>query len=159
MTYKVGHGFDVHPLVKDRRCIIGGVEIKYTRGLLGHSDADVLIHAIADAILGALGEGDIGHFFSDKDPVNKGIDSKIILKKIQSLMLDACFKVGNIDATIICEEPKIAPYIKEMKKNIAQTLDCDISQINIKATTTEKLGYLGRGEGIAAHVICLIEKN
>ena len=159
MTYKVGHGFDVHPLVKDRRCIIGGVEIKYTRGLLGHSDADVLIHAIADAILGALGEGDIGHFFSDKDPVNKGIDSKIILKKIQSLMLDACFKVGNIDATIICEEPKIAPYIKEMKKNIAQTLDCDISQINIKATTTEKLGYLGRGEGIAVHVICLIEKN
>jgi len=159
MTYKVGHGFDVHPLVKDRRCIIGGVEIKYTRGLLGHSDADVLIHAIADAILGALGEGDISHFFSDKDPINKGIDSKIILKKIQSLMLDACFKVGNIDATIICEEPKIAPYIKEMKKNIAQTLDCDISQINIKATTTEKLGYLGRGEGIAAHVICLIEKN
>jgi len=159
MTYKVGHGFDVHPLVKDRRCIIGGVEIKYTRGLLGHSDADVLIRAIADAILGALGEGDIGHFFSDKDPVHKGIDSKIILKKIQSLMLDACFKVGNIDATIICEEPKIAPYIKEMKKNIAQTLDCDISQINIKATTTEKLGYLGRGEGIAAHVICLIEKN
>ena len=159
MTYKVGHGFDVHPLVKDRRCIIGGVEIKYTRGLLGHSDADVLIHAIADAILGALGEGDIGHFFSDKDPVHKGIDSKIILKKIQSLMVDACFKVGNIDATIICEEPKIAPYIKEMKKNIAQTLDCDISQINIKATTTEKLGYLGRGEGIAAHVICLIEKN
>ena len=159
MTYKVGHGFDVHPLVKDRRCIIGGVEIKYTRGMLGHSDADVLIHAIADAILGALGEGDIGHFFSDKDPVHKGIDSKIILKKIQSLMLDACFKVGNIDATIICEEPKIAPYIKEMKKNIAQTLDCDISQINIKATTTEKLGYLGRGEGIAAHVICLIEKN
>ena len=159
MTYKVGHGFDVHPLVKDRRCIIGGVEIKYTRGLLGHSDADVLIHAIADAILGALGEVDIGHFFSDKDPVHKGIDSKIILKKIQSLMLDACFKVGNIDATIICEEPKIAPYIKEMKKNIAQTLDCDISQINIKATTTEKLGYLGRGEGIAAHVICLIEKN
>jgi 2-C-methyl-D-erythritol 2,4-cyclodiphosphate synthase len=159
MTYKVGHGFDVHPLVKDRRCIIGGVEIKYTRGLLGHSDADVLIHAIADAILGALGEGDIGHFFSDKDPVHKGIDSKITLKKIQSLMLDACFKVGNIDATIICEEPKIAPYIKEMKKNIAQTLDCDISQINIKATTTEKLGYLGRGEGIAAHVICLIEKN
>ena len=159
MTYKVGHGFDVHPLVKDRRCIIGGVEIKYTRGLLGHSDADVLIHAIADAILGALGEGDIGHFFSDKDPVHKGIDSKIILKKIQSLMLDACFKVGNIDATIICEEPKIAPYIKEMKKNIAQTLDCDISQINIKATTTEKLGYRGRGEGIAAHVICLIEKN
>lgn len=159
MTYKVGHGFDVHPLVKDRRCIIGGVEIKYTSGLLGHSDADVLIHAIADAILGALGEGDIGHFFSDKDPVHKGIDSKIILKKIQSLMLDACFKVGNIDATIICEEPKIAPYIKEMKKNIAQTLDCDISQINIKATTTEKLGYLGRGEGIAAHVICLIEKN
>ena len=159
MTYKVGHGFDVHPLVKDRRCIIGGVEIKYTRGLLGHSDADVLIHAIADAILGALGEGDIGHFFSDEDPVHKGIDSKIILKKIQSLMLDACFKVGNIDATIICEEPKIAPYIKEMKKNIAQTLDCDISQINIKATTTEKLGYLGRGEGIAAHVICLIEKN
>ena len=149
----------MHPLVKDRRCIIGGVEIKYTRGLLGHSDADVLIHAIADAILGALGEGDIGHFFSDKDPVHKGIDSKIILKKIQSLMLDACFKVGNIDATIICEEPKIAPYIKEMKKNIAQTLDCDISQINIKATTTEKLGYLGRGEGIAAHVICLIEKN
>ena len=157
MTYKVGHGFDVHTLVKDRRCIIGGVEIKYTRGLLGHSDADALLHALADAILGALGEGDIGHFFSDKDPVHKGIDSKIILKKIQSLMLDACFKVGNIDATIICEEPKIAPYIKEMKKNIAQTLDCDISQINIKATTTEKLGYLGRGEGIAAHVICLIE--
>jgi len=159
MIYKVGHGFDVHPLVKDRRCIIGGVEIKYTRGLLGHSDADVLIHAIADAILGALGKGDIGHFFSDKDPLNKGIDSKIILKKIQSLMLDACFKVGNIDATIICEEPKIAPYINAMKKNIAQTLECDISQINIKATTTERLGYLGRGEGIAAHVICLIEKN
>ena len=159
MTYKVGHGFDVHPLVKDRRCIIGGVEIKYTRGLLGHSDADVLIHAIADAILGALGKGDIGHFFSDKDPLNKGIDSKIILKKIQFLMLDACFKVGNIDATIICEEPKIAPYINAMKKNIAQTLECDISQINIKATTTERLGYLGRGEGIAAHVICLIEKN
>jgi len=159
MIYKVGHGFDVHPLVKDRRCIIGGVEIKYTRGLLGHSDADVLIHAIADAILGALGKGDIGHFFSDKDPLNKGIDSKIILKKIQFLMLDACFKVGNIDATIICEEPKIAPYINAMKKNIAQTLECDISQINIKATTTERLGYLVRGEGIAAHVICLIEKN
>jgi len=157
MVNKVGHGFDVHPLVKGRKCIIGAVEIDHTLGLDGHSDADVLIHAIADAFLGALGKGDIGHFFSDKDPKNKGLDSRVILMRIQEMMSEMKFKVSNVDATIMCEQPKISPHIFKMQKNIASLLKCDSNQINIKATTTEKLGYLGREEGIAAHAICLIE--
>lgn len=156
---KIGHGFDVHRLIKGRKCIIGGVEIDFPLGLDGHSDADVLIHAISDSILGAVGRGDIGQHFSDQDPLNKDMDSRVFLKKIQNMISDDNYKIGNIDATIICEQPKIFPYIENMKINIANDLKCDQSKINIKATTTEKLGFIGRGEGIAAQAVCLLEKN
>ncbi|QDC91204.1 2-C-methyl-D-erythritol 2,4-cyclodiphosphate synthase [Candidatus Methylopumilus universalis] len=154
---KVGQGFDVHQLVSGRRCIIGGVEIPFHKGLDGHSDADVLLHAIADAILGAAGLGDIGQHFPNTDPSIKDIDSRDILKKVILLIQEKKYSIINIDATVICELPKLAPYIDRMKNNIA--LDCrlDIKAVNVKATTTETLGFTGRGEGIAAQAICLIE--
>jgi 2-C-methyl-D-erythritol 2,4-cyclodiphosphate synthase len=159
MTIKVGQGFDVHQLVSGRRCIIGGVEIPFHKGLDGHSDADVLLHAIADAILGAAGLGDIGQHFPNTDPSIKAIDSRDILKKVILLIQEKKYSIINIDATVICELPKLAPYIDRMKNNIA--LDCrlDIKAVNVKATTTETLGFTGRGEGIAAQAICLIESQ
>jgi 2-C-methyl-D-erythritol 2,4-cyclodiphosphate synthase len=159
MMIKVGQGFDVHQLVRGRRCIIGGVEIPFHKGLDGHSDADVLLHAIADAILGAAGLGDIGQHFPNTDPSIKDIDSRDILKKVILLIQEKKYSIINIDATVICELPKLAPYIDRMKNNIA--LDCrlDIKAVNVKATTTETLGFTGRGEGIAAQAICLIESQ
>ena len=159
MTIKVGQGFDVHQLVSGRKCIIGGVEIPFHKGLDGHSDADVLLHAIADAILGAAGLGDIGQHFPNTDPSIKDIDSRDILKKVILLIQEKKYSIINIDATVICELPKLAPYIDRMKNNIALDCGLDIKAVNVKATTTETLGFTGRGEGIAAQAICLIESQ
>jgi len=156
---KVGQGFDVHQLVSGRRCIIGGVEIPFHKGLDGHSDADVLLHAIADAILGAAGLGDIGQHFPNTDPSIKDIDSRDILKKVILLIQEKKYSIINIDATVICELPKLAPFIDRMKNNIALDCHLDIQAVNVKATTTETLGFTGRGEGIAAQAICLIESQ
>jgi 2-C-methyl-D-erythritol 2,4-cyclodiphosphate synthase len=159
MMIKVGQGFDVHQLVSGRRCIIGGVEIPFHKGLDGHSDADVLLHAIADAILGAAGLGDIGQHFPNTDPSIKDIDSRDILKKVILLIQEKKYSIINIDATVICELPKLAPFIDRMKNNIALDCGLDIKAVNVKATTTETLGFTGRGEGIAAQAICLIESQ
>ena len=159
MMIKVGQGFDVHQLVSGRKCIIGGVEIPFHKGLDGHSDADVLLHAIADAILGAAGLGDIGQHFPNTDPSIKDIDSRDILKKVILLIQEKKYSIINIDATVICELPKLAPYIDHMKNNIALDCHLDIQAVNVKATTTETLGFTGRGEGIAAQAICLIESQ
>jgi 2-C-methyl-D-erythritol 2,4-cyclodiphosphate synthase len=156
---KVGQGFDVHQLVSGRKCIIGGVEIPFDKGLDGHSDADVLLHAISDAILGAAGLGDIGKHFPNTDPSIKNIDSRNILKKIVLLLHEKKYSIINIDATVICELPKLTPYIDRMKNNIASDCNIEINAVNIKATTTETLGFTGRGEGIAAQAICLVESN
>ena len=156
---KVGQGFDVHQLVNGRKCIIGGVEIPFEKGLDGHSDADVLLHAISDAILGAAGLGDIGKHFPNTDPSIKNIDSRNILKKIVLLLHEKKYSIINIDATVICELPKLTPYIDRMKNNIASDCNIEINAVNIKATTTETLGFTGRGEGIAAQASCLVESN
>ncbi|MBM3360290.1 MAG: 2-C-methyl-D-erythritol 2,4-cyclodiphosphate synthase [Betaproteobacteria bacterium] len=156
---KVGQGFDVHQLVNGRKCIIGGVDIPFSKGLDGHSDADVLLHAISDAILGAAALGDIGKHFPNTDPLIKDINSREILKKVISLLQQKKYSIVNIDATVICELPKLIPYIDQIKKNIASDCNIDINRINVKATTTETLGFTGRGEGIAAQAICLIESN
>jgi 2-C-methyl-D-erythritol 2,4-cyclodiphosphate synthase len=156
---KVGQGFDVHQLVNGRKCIIGGVDIPFSKGLDGHSDADVLLHAISDAILGAAALGDIGKHFPNTDPLIKDINSREILKKVISLLQQKKYSIVNIDATVICELPKLTPYIDQIKKNIASDCNVDIDRINVKATTTETLGFTGRGEGIAAQAICLIESN
>ena len=156
---KVGQGFDVHQLVSGRKCIIGGVEIPFDKGLDGHSDADVLLHAISDAILGAAGLGDIGKHFPNTDPSIKNIDSRNILKKVVLVLHEKKYSIINIDATVICELPKLTPYIDHMKNNIASDCNIEINAVNIKATTTETLGFTGRGEGIAAQAICLVESN
>ena len=158
-TFRVGHGFDVHPLVVGRSLIIAGVKIDYERGLLGHSDADVLLHAISDALLGAAGMGDIGRHFPDSDARYKGIDSRELLRIVASKIAAEGFTVGNVDATIIAQAPRMAPHIGAMVANIAADLGIDASQVNIKATTTEKLGFTGRGEGIAAEVVCLLNRE
>ena len=155
---RVGQGFDVHQLVDGRKLIMGGVEIPYERGLLGHSDADVLLHAISDALLGAAALGDIGRHFSDSDPRYKGIDSRHLLREVMQLVKDKGYGVVNLDATIIAEAPKMAPYIAQMVANIAADLEVAADCVNVKATTTEKLGFTGRGEGIAAQAVCLIAK-
>lgn len=155
---RVGQGFDVHELVEGRRCIIGGVDIPFEQGLLGHSDADVLLHAISDAILGALGMGDIGKHFPDTDQAFKDADSYLLLVQVWKLAKDAGYKLGNIDSTIIAQKPKMAPYIPAMVERIANALEAELSKVNVKATTTEQLGFTGRGEGIAAQsVVCLIK--
>ena len=154
--FRIGHGFDVHQLVLGRALIIGGVTIKYERGLLGHSDADVLLHAIADALLGAAGLGDIGKHFPDTDFRYKGIDSRELLRHVAMKIGEAGYVVGNVDATIIAQMPMMAPHIPTMVSNIAVDLGVKSSQVNIKATTTEKLGFTGRGEGIAAEAVCLL---
>ncbi|MDG1073773.1 MAG: 2-C-methyl-D-erythritol 2,4-cyclodiphosphate synthase [Methylophilaceae bacterium] len=153
---RIGHGFDVHRLVKGRPCIIGGVTIAYDKGLDGHSDADVLLHAICDALLGAAALGDIGKHFPPSDHRYKDIDSRHLLRAVVALLTSQAYKVSNIDATVICEAPKLGPHIAQMCANIAQDCDVEANQVNIKATTTEKLGFTGRGEGIAAEAVCLI---
>lgn len=155
-SFRVGHGFDVHQLVEGRALIIGGVKIDYERGLLGHSDADVLLHAVCDALLGAAGLGDIGKHFPDSDARFKGIDSRELLRHVATKIAASGFTVGNIDATIIAQAPKMAPHIAAMVANIAADLGIDVSQVNVKATTTEKLGFTGRGEGVAAEAVCLL---
>lgn len=156
---RVGQGFDVHQLVAGRKLIVGGVDIPYERGLLGHSDADVLLHAICDALLGAAGLGDIGCHFPDTDPRYRGIDSRRLLREVVRLLKANGYSVANLDATIIAQAPKMAPYIAQMVANIAADLDVAADCVNIKATTTEKLGFTGRGEGVAAQAVCLIEKK
>jgi len=156
---RVGQGFDVHALVADRKLILGGVEIPHRLGLLGHSDADVLIHAICDALLGAVGMGDIGHHFPDSDDSYAGIDSCKLLAHVMQLLRSDGWQLGNIDATIIAQQPKIAPFIASMRDRLAQVMTVDSDQINIKATTTEKLGFCGREEGIAAQAVALIQRQ
>ena len=153
---RIGHGFDVHRLVVGRKCIIGGVEIAHDKGLDGHSDADVLLHAICDALLGAAALGDIGKHFPPTDARYKGINSRELLRHVIDLIKNKGFKVGNIDATMICEAPKLAPYTAQMCANIAADCGVEVTQINVKATTTEKLGFTGRGEGIAAEAVCIL---
>ena len=155
---RVGQGFDVHQLVIGRKCIIGGVDVPFEKGLEGHSDADVLLHAICDALLGAAGLGDIGKYFPPNDTQYKGINSRDLLRHVVALLKLQGYVVGNIDSTVICERPKLSPYTAEMCANIAKDCAVDIEAINVKATTTEKLGFTGRGEGIAAEAICLITK-
>ncbi len=153
---RIGMGYDVHRLAENRRLIMGGVEIPYEKGLLGHSDADVLLHAIMDALLGAAALGDIGKHFPDSDPAYKGISSMELLRHVNDLLLDNRFLIENIDATIIAQEPKMRPYIDTMRENIANTLGIDISQVSVKATTEEGLGFTGSREGIAANAICML---
>lgn len=153
---RVGMGYDVHRLVEGRELIMGGVNIPYEKGLLGHSDADVLLHAIMDALLGAAALGDIGKHFPDSDPAYKGISSILLLEKVGELLTGEGYFVGNIDATIIAQAPKMRPYIDQMRENIAKALDVDVSCINVKATTEEGLGFTGTGEGISAQAICML---
>lgn len=153
---RIGHGYDVHQLVAGRKLVMGGVEISHDKGLLGHSDADVLLHAICDALLGAAALGDIGKHFADTDAKYKNIDSRILLREVLRLINQAGFRVGNVDATIIAQAPKMAPHISRMVENIAADLSVPINAINVKATTTEKLGFAGRGEGIAAEAVALL---
>lgn len=155
---RIGQGYDVHKLVEGRRLILGGVDIPYEKGLLGHSDADVLVHAVMDALLGAAALGDIGRHFPDNSDDFKNISSLILLDKVFHLLKDKGYTTINIDATVIAQRPKLASHIDDMRKNIANALQCDVDQINIKATTEEGLGFTGTGEGIAAQAVCLIEK-
>lgn len=155
---RIGMGYDVHRLTEDRKLVLGGVEIPYEKGLLGHSDADVLLHAVMDALLGAAALGDIGKHFPDTDPAYKGISSILLLKHVGGLLRSNGWKIGNIDATVIAHRPKLAPYIRNMCENIAEALDIDIDQINVKATTEEGLGFTGEGLGIASNAICIVEK-
>ena len=155
---RIGHGYDVHAFAENRRCIIGGVDIPYEKGLLGHSDADVLLHAISDSLLGAAAMGDIGKHFPDTDPEFEGADSIVLLKYVVKLISEKGYKVNNIDATVIAQAPKMAPHIEQMRRNIADALQVDVDCVNVKATTEEKLGFTGRKEGISAHCVCLLEK-
>lgn len=154
---RIGHGYDVHRLVEDRKLILGGVDIPYEKGLLGHSDADVLLHAVSDALLGAAALGDIGKHFPDTDPAFKGADSRVLLRRVIALIKEKGYNVGNIDCTVIAQKPKLKDYIDTMRKNIADDCDVDITCINVKATTEEKLGFTGDGSGISAHAVCIIE--
>lgn len=153
---RIGMGYDVHRLTEDRKLIIGGVEIPYEKGLLGHSDADVLLHAVMDALLGAAALGDIGKHFPDTDPAYKGVSSMVLMEKVAALLEENCFLVENVDATIIAQAPKMRPYIDTMRKNIADALGIQIEQVNVKATTEEGLGFTGSGEGISAQAICML---
>lgn len=155
---RIGHGYDVHRLAEGRALILGGVKIPYQKGLLGHSDADVLIHAIMDACLGALALGDIGRHFPDTDEKYRGADSIELLKQVKVLIYQAGYKLSNLDATILAQAPKLAPFISEMRSKIAEALSCDIGAISIKATTEEGLGFTGEGDGIAVHAVCLLEQ-
>ncbi len=153
---RIGHGFDVHRLVPDRPLVLGGVTIPYEYGLLGHSDADVLLHAVSDAILGALGLGDIGRYFPDTDPSYKGINSMLLLEHVVGLAQTRKYRVSNLDTTIVAQRPKLASYVSEMVINLAKVCQIPSGSVNVKATTTEELGYTGRGEGISAHAVVLM---
>lgn len=154
---RIGHGYDVHKLTTGRKCIIGGVEIPHETGLLGHSDADVLLHAIMDALLGAAALGDIGHLFPDNDPKYAGADSLRLLQEVYTILTEHGWKLGNLDATIIAQAPKMAPYIDQMRQNIASALHATLGQVSVKATTEEGLGFTGAKEGIAVHAVCLLD--
>ena len=154
---RIGHGYDVHKLVEGRKLIVGGVKIPHEKGLLGHSDADVLLHAVSDALLGAAALGDIGCLFPDNDPKFEGADSLILLKEVVAVLKKSGSKVGNIDCTLIAQRPKMRPHIDAMRKNIADACEVSVDCISVKATTEEKLGFTGREEGISAHAVCLIE--
>ena len=156
---RIGHGYDVHRLVEGRKLIIGGVDIPHEKGLLGHSDADVLAHAISDALLGALALGDIGHLFPDNDPAYKGADSLWLMSQIVPLIKNAGYRISNVDSTVIAQAPKLAPHIAKMRENIAKTLGVDTDAVSIKATTEEGLGFSGEKLGIAAHAVCLLIKE
>jgi 2-C-methyl-D-erythritol 2,4-cyclodiphosphate synthase len=156
---RTGHGFDVHAFAENRKLILGGAEIPYDRGLAGHSDADVLLHAICDALLGAAGLGDIGRHFPDSDAAFAGIDSRILLRRVVVQLQQRGWRIGNVDATIIAQAPKMAPHIARMTAHIASDLGIGIDRVNVKATTTEKLGFTGRGEGIAAEAVCLLLRD
>ena len=155
---RIGHGYDVHRLVEGRKLILGGVEIPFEKGLDGHSDADVLVHAVMDALLGAAALGDIGKLFPDNDDAYLGADSVELLKKVRDVLQEHGWKPGNLDATVIAQRPKLAPYIDTMRKQIADALETDVGSVSVKATTEERLGFTGSGEGIAAHAVCLIER-
>lgn len=154
---RIGHGYDVHQLTEGRKLILGGVDIPYEKGLLGHSDADVLTHAIMDALLGAAALGDIGKLFPDTDPAYAGADSLMLLERVRERLSKAGYRVGNIDATILAQRPKLAPHIPQMRANLADRLEIEVDQVSIKATTEEGLGFTGTGEGMAAHAVCLLE--
>lgn len=155
---RIGHGYDVHRLVEGRRLILGGVEVPFDKGLLGHSDADVLTHAVMDALLGAAGLGDIGRHFPDTDPAYAGADSLKLLDYVVELLEAQGWKVGNVDATILAQRPKLAPHLEQMRENLAARMKVEPEQVNVKATTEEKLGFTGAEEGIAAHAVCLLER-
>ena len=156
---RIGHGYDVHRLTEDRKLILGGVEIEYDKGLLGHSDADVLIHAVIDSLLGAAGLGDIGRHFPDSDEQYRGISSVLLLETVKEKLEVAGYCIENLDVTVIAQKPKLGKYIPEMEKNIAEALEVDFGQVNIKATTEEGLGFTGSGDGIAAHAVCLLKRK
>ena len=155
---RIGHGYDVHKLVEGRDLILGGVKIDHSLGLLGHSDADVLLHAVSDALLGAAGLGDIGKHFPDTDPQYKGADSLKLLEIVAQRVQEAGYRVSNIDVTMIAQRPKLRPHIEQMEKNIAAAVGVDVSRVNVKATTEEKLGFTGSGEGMACHAVCLLDE-
>lgn len=155
---RIGHGYDVHRLVEGRKLILGGCEIPYEKGLMGHSDADVLCHAVMDALLGALALGDIGRHFPDNDPKYQNADSMKLLDTVMNVLAQSGYSVSNVDATVIAQRPKLAPYMDEIRQNLAKGLQVDLSQVNVKATTEESLGFTGRGEGISAHAVCLLKK-
>lgn len=155
---RIGHGYDVHRLVEGRRCIIGGVDIPHEKGLLGHSDADVLLHAIMDAVLGAMAAGDIGKLFPDSDPAYKGADSLALTRRVAEVMGERGYRLGNLDATVIAQAPKLAPHIPAMRERIAEAFGVGVDRVSVKATTEERLGFTGSGEGIAAHAVCLLEE-
>lgn len=156
---RIGHGYDVHRLVEGRDLILGGVKVPHTLGLLGHSDADVLTHAVMDALLGAAALGDIGRHFPDTDPAYKGADSLVLLDHVMALLKEKGYRVGNVDATILAQKPKLAPYITQMRDNLARHMGVAPDQVNVKATTEERLGFTGAEEGIAAHSVCLLEQE
>ncbi len=156
---RIGHGYDVHRLVEGRKLILGGVEIPYERGLLGHSDADVLTHAVMDALLGACALGDIGHLFPDSDPAFAGADSLRLLDEVVFRLHAGGFRVGNVDATVLAQAPKLAPHLPAIRRNLADRLQVPLSRVSVKATTEEGLGFTGAGEGMAAHAVCLVEED
>ncbi len=156
---RIGHGYDVHAFAEGRRLVLGGVDVPHSKGLMGHSDADVLTHAVCDALLGAAALGDIGGHFPDTDPAYKGADSLLLLKAVAKLLKDKGYRVVNVDSTVIAQKPKLAPFIGQMRQNLAEAMGLQLDEVSVKATTEEHLGFTGREEGIAAHALCLIEKE
>lgn len=156
---RIGHGYDAHRFASGRPLILGGVRVPYELGLEAHSDGDVLIHALCDALLGALGEGDIGKLFPDSDAAYAGVDSRLLLREVIRKMKDAGYQVSNVDTTLVAQAPKLAAHIPEMRKNLAEDLEVSVASINVKATTTERMGFTGRAEGIACHAVCLLSRR